>query len=546
MTITLTTTLHLQTENVKARLYLPELSVPRRGPNLPGDPKVLPVGEKLPAAAELNRGMNKGQSVRKQVKVRPKKPGYYMVSTAVWAPDAEHITSNGVPIDNSQSTEFWIWISEEGGQVTSRFDPSLFPEGYVIAPGRLTSKDQLTDIPLKEGDGRKAEAKQASDDDDVEIKFTRFDPIEGMIKPISGIKVRVKEENEYSGDEEGYTKITDENGIIRFGCGPYGYESYEATLRASGGGATVLNNGGNPVVARGRTWEAACGYTNEARALAAQYFVWQEMRRIRGRSENFYSGLSRGNITVELDKEADNALYRVEWNGDEKIVLDQGTYETANLSDYDIQTMAHEYGHAYHEKAIGGYAVDGSCPDDHYLSGAHDLDCAFQEGYAQFHAAVTVADTNSFVERIERVPGNPSYDRVYPAIYGDEDLSTDGSVIEGSVAAFLFDLTDPKNESHDDLNFPGRYVADVIGSCGGQANDGGFCEANGVDHLIACFQLKSPPYGQTYDGTNYYFGTRSYDLRADGYVTEDAREPSGWNRSDINKIWRYTLYEETP
>ena len=419
--------------------------------------------------------------------------------------------------------------------------PSLFPEGYVIAPGRLTSKDQLTDVPLKEGDGRKAEAKQASDDDDVKIKFTRFDPIEGMIKPISGIKVRVKEENEYSGDEECYTEITDENGAIRFGCDPYGYESYEATLRASGGGATVLNGGGNPVVARGRTYEAACGDTDEARASAAQYFVWQEMRRIRGRSENFYGGLSRGSITVKLDGDRDRAVY----TSDDEIILDQDTYETSNLSDYDVQTMAHEYGHAYHEKAIGGYAVDGSCPDDHYLSGAHDLDCAFQEGYAQFHAAVTVADTNSFVERIERVPDNPSYAQVYPAERGEGE-STDGSIIEGTVAAFLFDLTDPKDESHDDLNFPGRYVADVIGSCGGQANGGGFFEANGVDHLIACFQLKSPPYGQKYDGTNYYFGTRSYSLRADGYVTEDADEPSGWNRSDINKIWHYTLYEETP
>ena len=101
LTITLTATSHLQTKNVKARLYLPKLSVLRRGPNSPGDPEVPSVGEKLPAVAELNRGMGEGQSVRKQVTVRPEKPGYYMVNAAMWAPDAEHLTSNGVPIDNS-------------------------------------------------------------------------------------------------------------------------------------------------------------------------------------------------------------------------------------------------------------------------------------------------------------------------------------------------------------------------------------------------------------------------------------------------------------
>ena len=224
-----------------------------------------------------------------------------------------------------------------------------------------------------------------------------------------------------------------------------------------------------------------------------------------------------------------------------RLFLIKDTYETANLSDYDIQTMAHGYGHAFHEKAIGGYAVEGSCPRDHYLSGAYSLDCAFQDGYAEFHLVVTVADTNDFKKIIEDTPDN----YVYPANFGDGN-PTDGNIIEGTVAAFLYDLTDPKNESHDDLDLPGRYVADVIGTCGGQANGGGFYEANGADHLVACFQLETPPYGEKYDGTNYYFGTRSYSLRADGYVTEEADEPSGWNRPDIRETWRYALYQNTP
>ena len=73
-----------------------------------------------------------------------------------------------------------------------------------------------------------------------------------------------------------------------------------------------------------------------------------------------------------------------------------------------------------------------------------------------------------------------------------------------------------------------------------------FTNAFTADHLVACFQLETPPYGEKYDGTNYYFGTRSYSLRADGYVTEEADEPSGWNRPDIRETWRYALYQNTP
>lgn len=539
--ITLTATSHLQTKEVRARLYLPELSVLRRGPDPSGRPAVFPVGEKLPAAAKFNRGMGKGQSIRRQVTIRPEKSGYYMVSAAVWAPDAEQLTEEGVPIDNTTSKEFWIWISKDGGKITETFDPTLFPESYHPAPGPLTSESEPPAFQIQsESTDMKS---HESSSNTTAIRFTYFDPIEGKVFGISGARIRVKEENEYSGDVEYYTDVTDQNGNVNFPCssGGYGYASYEGTYRASGDEFTVLNNSDNSVLARGSTYEAACGYTFEARVSTSQYFVWQEMKRIKRRSENFYGGLSRGSITVHLESDADNAFYRIKWNGDEKIVLDKDTYGTSNLSEYDIKTMAHEYGHAFHEKAIGGYAVEGSCPDPHYLAGAHDLDCAFQEGYAQFHAAVTVADSNEFRTVIEDAPDN----YIYPATFGDGD-PTDGSIIEGTVAAFLYDLTDPKNESHDDLNLPGSYVADVIGSCGGRANGGGFFEANGVDHLVACFQLQKPPYSEKYNEADYYFDTRSYSLRADGYITENADEPSGWNRPDIRKLWHRTLYDGTP
>jgi hypothetical protein len=71
-----------------------------------------------------------------------------------------------------------------------------------------------------------------------------------------------------------------------------------------------------------------------------------------------------------------------------------------------------------------------------------------------FHGAATVADSNFYKSFIERTPGTYNYPASAPN--DNDDLSKDGSVIESTVAAFLYDLTDPKNESHDNLDFPGR------------------------------------------------------------------------------------------
>lgn len=545
ITVSLTADARLQTEEVKTRLYLPEWAALRQGRHLPNQPNVtvLPVSERLPAAVAVDRSMSPGGQIDQSVTIRPEKPGFYMVSAAVWAPEADVLNEEGVPVDNGQSMERWIWISEDGGLVTDKFDPDLFPEGYHVTPGPLTPIDQPPALqPVGENRTASASSSAKADADDTEIKFTHFDPISGQVKPIAGVRVEVREKDEYGGGVEQYTRVTDDNGAIRFGCDPYGYESYQATLRAVGGGFTILDNVGSSIVADGSTVEAACGYTAEARASADQYFVWQEMKRVKGRSEAFYDGLSRPDVVVNLDSELEGAFYNSFYD---EITLGQNIYETSNLSDFDVFIMAHEYGHAYHEKAIGGYATDGNCPEDHYLNGAYDLDCAFTEGYANFHGVIATADSNFYRFIIENTPGVYNYPA--SAENDNDDLSTDGSVIEATVAAFLYDLTDPKNENHDHQDLPGRYVADILGSCYGQANGGGFYEANGADHLVACFQHEEPPYDVSYDGgDNDFFQTRSFSLRADGFVGEDATEPTGWSPAAIDEIWRWTLYKTTP
>jgi hypothetical protein len=41
-------------------------------------------------------------------------------------------------------------------------------------------------------------------------------------------------------------------------------------------------------------------------------------------------------------------------------------------------------------------------------------------------------------------------------VYDDDGDPNDGSIIEGAVAAFFYDITDPANEPQDNVEYPGR------------------------------------------------------------------------------------------
>lgn len=81
----------------------------------------------------------------------------------------------------------------------------------------------------------------------------------------------------------------------------------------------------------------------------------------------------------------------------------------------------------------------------------------------------------------EWYPGNPNYSS------SGADVN-DGAIIEGSVAAFFYDLTDPTDEAHDLVEYPGSYVADIIETCYVNTTDSGIIRADAVDHLITCFE----------------------------------------------------------
>lgn len=216
--------------------------------------------------------------------------------------------------------------------------------------------------------------------------------------------------------------------------------------------------------------------------------------------------------------------------------------------------VGHEYGHAVHNTVLGG--MQGSACNNntgHNFNQATSLSCALREGFAHFHGAIVTApelgnfdyfSSDNGIELNHSHPGcsvNP--DPSCPGAGGT--TVTDGSILEGTIAAFLYDLWDGPNTpdsptntadgDDDPLEFPGFYIAQIITSC--RVN--GSTRPNGVDHLIYCFEGQIDPAITSNPG---YFPTRSPDPTS---FSEGATEPGTWNLAAIRQRWQTNLYGTT-
>ena len=465
----------------------------------------MPIGEPLPETVDVTKQLREKEfSVKKKIKAV--EPGYYMIIAEVRAPDERRITSHGQIIDNSVRKEAWLWVGKEGMRVTDRFRDDVFPEGYHTIPGPLTPVGERPTIRYGD-DNSIAETENRKSSERVTFLYTYLNPETNTLTRLGGRSVYYEITDEYEDRVvRSGTKYTDENGEITFGCDNYESVDTKMELDPDGGAVDVHYNYGGRISLPKDGPLGACNYTFEAR-ISEPYYVYDEMGDIVSKSKNLFSPHSRKTVRVNLDTDASGAFYKP---STDEIHLDTTSYDGSSR---DTWVMAHEYGHALHEKGFGGNNAGGNCPNPHYLSGENNLQCAFSEGLANYHAFAVGEGYYDFESRDWTNGG-----------------SKDGAQVEGAVASFFTDITDPANETIDNLSLTGEYVGEIIKTC---TVDGGQ-RADGVDHLIACMQQEIP----SYQG---YFPSRS---TLPSNFSEGADEPSGWNAEDVRDLWKWNLYRE--
>jgi hypothetical protein len=147
-----------------------------------------------------------------------------------------------------------------------------------------------------------------------------------------------------------------------------------------------------------------------------------------------------------------------------------------------VWATSHEYGHALHEKGLGGLA-GLVCSTRSITNGHKVITCALNEGFAVFHSFAT------------RTTAVSSYDQAHNGAYWGVGDTNDGAMVAGPIASFLLDLIDGTGSDRvgartfsDQVTLSGPYLAKLIRTCEIFSSSRYWHRANGIDHWIYCVE----------------------------------------------------------
>lgn len=409
--------------------------------------------------------------------------------------------------------ELWILVDESGGRVTSSFDPSVLPDSIIPTPGPRRYRAQRTAPAFP----RARAALGACDSWQVVYYNSDANNGAGGYDAVPGVLATGTIYDYYGNPVGSINSTADATGAF-YVCTNY-QESYSGQVSLVNSDVNIQDPAYAAYFGGGES--DGSSYQTTASGVAARVFT--NMRLTVPSSRSLFSK-SRPVIGVKV-----GSGYQTEYKTSEDRIYINST--NAVWGGYGIFSSAHEYGHAFQNNALGGFG-SFSCPNPHYIDGASGLGCALVEGFADFHAVIVRADSL-------KIDDFSDYGAERDVNYAG---TGDGSVVEGAVASFFYDLLDnastpdgSNNQSDGDddtVAYPGSYIADIVKTC----FVNGTTKANGIDHIIYCFERTIDP---AITGSPTYFPTRSPDPTS---YSEGATEPPSWSQSNIRALWLRNLY----
>jgi hypothetical protein len=511
-------------------------------------------------------------------------PGYYRVTaTAATRSNERQRTDDGRPVQDITQRELWLWVSESSGQVTSTFRRDLFPDTVLPAPGpfrtlpglralrALTrtinaaarSPRALRPAPLlgaprgatirpSTTTGRVRGQRQPSGGvvmaNDVPAGQRRItvqyvsqdDPSHpNAMAPLAGAQFVTRAY--HPGVCDGYYEqcqvpaywedvdwgVTDANGSLTEVCAASDPDVVSLLVTVYQNAPNVATvNGGPDVVNYGWASDPSCpGATDISQTVndspAAGAFT-HILRAVAGSRAQFQP-FSRGPLDVRLDGGTNISYYS---SSDDRITIANSGQNAAVWGSYGWFTAAHEYGHALHEKALGGIFKSEYCPSGGHAFGlSTNGGCAFYEGFADYHAAVALGVSSG-------LGGFYSSEVAYHALFRDPS-SGNPSQDELPVAAFLYDLSGQLGP---------QFVASTIRDCrlvyfyyvGGYGRQLFQQPVGNSSALTWCFER-----GVDGNARNQYFGSNVYlPIQFQSSTTP----PSTWSQPLVRQAWLRDIF----
>jgi hypothetical protein len=425
-------------------VHVPELSVLQAR----GGRFEMPTGIAIAPQARWQAPVTAGGTVVRTADVVFPAEGYYQVRVSAAKVSAEPDAEAWVLPTGEASV--WVLVGAKGGRVTTTFDPSQLPEDAIPTGGPLRSFRDLPSAPVIRpqkclpGDPGCPQPPRSCCINGHVNYLDKFFP-NTVYRPANGERVRLTIGGLSGGDF--YTTL----GGGTFGglpC-PRSGEPAHLAIEPTNVVADVYSETGSITGWTTPISTSACGTTPTYNVDANNIVVFEHLNTVQGADNaNFGRARARVVVYVEQSNSQNNSYYSPSEDAIHLLAAEAS-------GDRGAFVQAHEYGHAFLEKAFvhndqGARWATGAC-QVHYIERPSDQYCAYSEGFADYHSIVTYPTSyTSYVEQTLFVQGYPGQ----------------GQSIEGSVAAYFLDITDGINASErDSVSLPGRWLADVLSGC---------------------------------------------------------------------------------
>jgi hypothetical protein len=534
----------LPTKDVEIRIFLPEVAAAEQSG---WDVVHIPRNTELAPQARARQSLGRGQRTHVSANLTIPEPGYYMALASVIQKSGEPLVEADGYVQNVIHKEIWLWIDENGGRITDAYDESVFPAGVRHQPGPRSTYEQAPRLRApRNADAapqRNLRTTTASGWTGGQVSYwityvhkdsLRYNELTGQIDNKFPVIARgtVRIYDAANQIVESWSDNIDDDSYVEISCYAGGRYEMEITFESNAWMALNPKQGGS----WSGYFSTDCGISTLGLVNANRAHLWRNLSKATLGASFF--GIMRPWIEVDVD------------GGTGSYYCPGANFSGCRTSDYiHISTQpnsngyeehiwgvfgtfvaGHEYGHAYHNKALNAQLATlyPGCPG-HSFGALLSMGCAYFEGFANYYAVAVLGRRAGYIT--DEIEAN-SY---FPG--------GDGSRYEDAVAAFLMDITDSQNNPYftaddDAVWYYSEWMGAVIRTCEVYAG-GAWRRPTGIDHIVYCMEGQVD--GAITSSTNY-FPSRSPDPTAQ---RNSATLPYGYSQSAVRTLWLRNLYRHT-
>ncbi|MDP3953037.1 hypothetical protein, partial [Microbacterium sp.] len=364
--------------NTSILITAPEFTFAKSSRDYPRNPT-----ETLVAGLRFGAALIPTSSWRRTVELEAPEPGYYRILASIKDTTVLIAQPRGF-VQTVEHVEQWFWIDEAGLRVTGSHNldelpdtvvkragprviqirnPRSAPQGPNLGP---TIRPALWTGP-SEVPGEVRYASTLTQWPSANARLVWFDQDAAVWRGI-GTEGQVDVWDNYEARYIATFSVwTNSDGTFEMGCPPSEFERWDYTFFApwnSGFSITPNTLHARNVIAAWDVEAFSCvggDYTANAYTME----VHTNFATLIPASNSFFAH-TRPSVKVRVDNGASNSLYSP---GSDQITIKSGGSADHVWGPWGVFVATHEWGHALHEKGLGGNVASGSCPSPHYLNG---------------------------------------------------------------------------------------------------------------------------------------------------------------------------------